>query len=105
MDIDLTIPEFLRRPNETARRKSRVKARLTMPVPSHQKRPPKGWKKATRGIIRLEDECPRIGCGHRLVWAKIGTKWVHLSDCTGRRGRLPLEIFHRRKVSDFVGPQ
>jgi hypothetical protein len=38
--------------------------------------------------VYFEDECPRLGCGWRMVLAKIGWKWVRLTDALGRTAKI-----------------
>jgi hypothetical protein len=34
--------------------------------------------------VYITDQCPRIGCGVRLVEVKIGRKWVYLTSITDK---------------------
>jgi hypothetical protein len=45
--------------------------------------------------IYFEDECPRLGSGMRLVWPKVGWKWVRLTDALGRKARIKREVWDR----------
>ena len=49
-------------------------------IPEHpfSKKPPKALKGATKLWLHLQDELPRIGSGHRIVWAKVSRKWAKL---------------------------
>lgn len=61
--------------------------------------------KLPAGTLRvyLEDDCPRIGCGWRLVTAKVGRKWTYLecvSTCTrGRMRKTAWDVVARSAVS------
>lgn len=51
---------------------------------------------ASRLAVYLEDECPRLGAGLRLVWPRrIGWKWVHVSDALGRKARIKREVWEK----------
>jgi len=51
-------------------------------------------KQATRADIYFEDECPRIGCGWRRVFVKVGRKWVRIEEqATGRRARFKMKAW------------
>lgn len=43
---------------------------------------PKGnkWKGCQFVHMVLQDEIPKVGSGHRWVWAKTGLKWVYIHD-------------------------
>jgi hypothetical protein len=91
------IPDFLKRtgPATKVKKQRLTKHRWVMPKLPFAARPPKGaaWRGATRVRVNLGDECPRIGCGNRHVWAKRGRKWATLCDSLGNRGRLPVAVF------------
>lgn len=93
------IPDFLKRsgPAPKMQKQRRIKHRWSMPKLPFATRPPKSaaWQGAIRVRVNLGDECPRIGCGTRYVWAKRGRKWAKLCDSLGNRGKLPVEVFDR----------
>ena len=49
--------------------------------------------------VHLQDELPRIGCGHRTVWAKVSRKWTYICDTMGNRAKLPTVRFNQIKRS------
>tara|TARA_R100000234_G_scaffold118131_1_gene97948 strand:- start:48 stop:359 length:312 start_codon:yes stop_codon:yes gene_type:complete len=98
--LHLTIPNFLRREPTVATNRRRVKRTLpkyVMPKLPNSKKPPKTrtYHGATKVVVHLNDQCHRIGSGHRMVWAKRGHKWVHLCDVMGNRGKMRVADFHR----------
>jgi len=93
---NLEIPEFLKAPNRSVDTTPlKIKSnRFEKYVP----KPPKGikWKGAELVTVWLADQCPQIGCGIRMVWAKRGHKWVHLEETgSGARAKLTVQIFDR----------
>ena len=66
-------------------------------IPKHpfSKKPPKALKGATKLWLHLQDELPRIGSGHRIVWAKVSRKWTYLSDTMANRAKLPTDRFNQ----------
>ena len=50
----------------------------------------RGWE----GYLRLHfhDEAPKIGCGWRRVWCKVGNKHATIKDWHGRKARLPRHV-------------
>ena len=43
--------------------------------------------------VILQDECPRLGSGLRIVIVQEGRKWLRLTCCaSGRRVRLPMAM-------------
>ena len=68
----------------------------------YSKHPPKSarFNGAKRVKLNLADEAPSIGSGFRIVWAKVGKKWVYLCDNRGKRGRLRRDTYNRLKVRD-----
>ena len=90
------IPEHLRREkgDVVIKRRRPRRARPAVPTTPFEKRPPKTMKGAEKIFIHLDDHCPRIGSGNRLVWAKPGRKWVHLCDAGGNRGKVSVETFN-----------
>lgn len=54
---------------------------------------------ATKLQVYFEDEAPRIGAGWRLVYAKIGRKWVRLVEHgSGHRTKLSRKTFNTLKI-------
>ncbi len=46
--------------------------------------------------IQLMDECPRLGCGLRIVNIKVGRKWAYLTDAAnGRRQKITLDTLEK----------
>ena len=93
---NLYIPPFLRGPDRIADT-TPLKTKSDRFVKSVPK-PPKGkkWEGAELVTIWLADECPKIGCGIRMVWAKRGHKWAHIQEIGSHtRGRLKVETFDR----------
>jgi len=44
--------------------------------------------------VYLQDEVPKLGCGRRIVSAKLGRKWAYLAcPTTGTRSRLNVDAF------------
>ena len=66
-------------------------------IPKHpfSKKPPKALKGATKLWLHLQDELPRIGYGHRIVWAKVSRKWTYVCDSMGNRAKLPTVRFNQ----------
>jgi len=66
-------------------------------MPKHQfsKKPPKALKGATKLWLHLQDELPRIGSGHRIVWAKVSRKWTYVCDSMGNRAKLTTVRFNQ----------
>lgn len=93
---NLYIPEFLRRPNEALDEAPlNIKTKRIKPA---LRKPPRGkkWKDAELVSVWLNDECPKIGCGVRRVWAKRGRVWVYMHEIgSGNRGKLKVETFNR----------
>ena len=54
--------------------------KFKMPKHPFSKKPPKALKGATKLWLHLQDELPRIGSGHRIVWAKVSRKWTYVCD-------------------------
>jgi len=49
-----------------------------------------------RATIHLEDECPRLGSGLRIVTIKVGRKWAYLTDvANGRRQKITLDTLEK----------
>jgi hypothetical protein len=99
------IPEHLRREKDGVvikRRRQYGRTRLAVPTAPFEKYPPRTMKGAEKVAIHLNDHCPRIGSGNRLVWAKTGRKWVHLCDAGGNRGKVSVEIFNSVKKDRVI---
>ena len=47
--------------------------------------------------IFFEDEAPRLGCGWRWVYVKVGRKWVRVRDGMGRTARFTLDQYEQLK--------
>ena len=97
---NLEIPEFLMReaPAKGHRKKySEPKHTWKMPKLPYQSKPPKSnsYRGAERFYVMLADECPRVGSGHRTVWAKRGTKWVYICDSQGNKGKMRVADFDK----------
>lgn len=97
IDDPLEIPAFMDRRGEPKKRRTgdrkqkvRWKMRRWMTKPTSAR-----WKDATRVTVHLADQCPRLGCGRRDLWAIIGRKWVHLADEAGGRGKMKKAEFER----------
>ena len=95
----LTIPNSLRREPTVATNRRRVKRtppKYIMPKLPNNNKPPKTktFTGATKVVVHLWDQCPRIGSGHRMVWAKRGHKWVHLCDVLGNKGKMRVADFN-----------
>ena len=71
--------------------------KFKMPKLPFEKKPPKNLKDATFIAVYLKDELPRIGCGHRNIWAKSGRKWTHVCDIMGNRHKLLNAQFNQIK--------
>lgn len=95
MDFFYIPPKLQREKVKAARRRAAPRFKSNIPPEEFSKRPPKSksWRGAEKVWVHLGDECPRIGSGVRLVWAKRGTVWVRLCDPTGNRGKLRLDAF------------
>jgi hypothetical protein len=98
--MKLTIPNYLRREPTVATNRRRVKKtapKYVMPKLPNSKKPPKTktFSGATKVVVHLWDQCPRIGTGHRKVWAKQGHKWVHLCDVLGNKGKMRVADFDK----------
>ena len=96
----LTIPNSLRREPTVATNRRRVKRtppKYIMPKLPNNNKPPKTktFTGATKVVVHLWDQCPRIGSGHRMVWAKRGHKWVHLCDVLGNKGKMRVVDFDK----------
>ena len=91
------IPAHLRREkgDVAIKRREPRRARFSLPAAPFDRRPPKSMKGATKVAVHLNDDAPRIGSGHRLVWAKPGRKWVHIADADGNRGKLCVDTFRQ----------
>ena len=103
--MELTIPNYLRREPTVATNRKRVKRTLpkyVIPKLPNSKRPPKTktFDGATKVVVHLNDECPRIGSGFRMVWAKCGNKWAYLCDVMGNRGKMRVVDFNRAVKGD-----
>ena len=49
-----------------------------------------------RATIHLMDECPKLGCGLRIVNIKVGRKWAYLTDvANGRRQKITLATLEK----------
>ena len=98
--MELTIPDFLRRELTVATNCRRVKKtapKYVSPKLPNNNKPPKTktFTGATKVVVHLWDQCPRIGSGHRMVWAKRGHKWVHLCDVLGNKGKMRVADFDK----------
>lgn len=51
--------------------------------------------------IHFHDEAPTLGCGARIVVARIGRKWVRVMDGMGRRARFTRNKFLELKPEPF----
>ena len=69
--------------------------KFKMPKHPFGKKPPKAMKDAVKMTLHLQDEMPRIGCGHRLVWVKVSRKWTYVCDLGGNRSKLPTVRFQQ----------
>jgi len=98
--MELTTPNFLRREPTVAvnrRRVKRTSPKYVSPKLPNNNKPPKTktFIGATKVVVHLWDQCPRIGSGHRMVWAKRGHKWVHLCDVLGNKGKMRVADFDK----------
>jgi|TARA_R110000824_G_scaffold38982_9_gene118494 hypothetical protein len=93
----LILPPFLNRKTNGI-----VSAPVLSPKKNKPKiaKPPKAkkWRGAERVHLHLADQCHSIGSGHRYVWAKIGTVWVHLADNNGGRGKIDIKTFNKLRI-------
>lgn len=54
----------------------------------------------TKFLVHLQDECPLVGCGRRIVSVEIGHKWVYLSvPYLTHRARMPRGIWDSLKAT------
>jgi hypothetical protein len=55
----------------------------------------KRWVDAIRVRVHMNNECDRIGSGHRVVWAKLGRKWVFITDGHGCVGKITFAVYNK----------
>ena len=105
----LYIPDFLRatKGKQKSMSVTTTKKELCLPTPPYGKKPPKRRALVGAGLcdIYLEDEMPRIGSGHRLLWFKRARKWTHFSDMYGTSGKMLTKKFDRRKRINILKEQ
>tara|TARA_X000001388_G_scaffold73151_1_gene64557 strand:- start:2422 stop:2763 length:342 start_codon:yes stop_codon:yes gene_type:complete len=105
----LYIPDFLRSTKGKQKNMSinTTKKALHIPPSPYAKKPPKRRALIGAGLcdIYLEDEMPRIGSGHRLLWFRKSRKWTHFSDMHGTSGRMLSKNFDRRKRINIMKEQ
>ena len=105
----LCIPDFLRatKGKHTSMPVTTTKKALHIPPSPYAKKPPKRRALIGAGLcdIYLEDEMPRIGSGHRLLWFRRSRKWTHFSDMHGTSGRMLSKNFDRRKRINIMKEQ
>ena len=79
--------------------------KYVMPKLPNSKRPPKtkAFDGAIKVAVHLNDQCPRIGSGFRMVWAKCGNKWAYLCDVMGNRGKMRVADFNRVIINVIEG--
>jgi len=92
----MQIPDFLNRKingieNKPVRNRKNKWAKMSKPKPPKSNR----WKDAQRVKVHLTNECERIGSGHRIVWAKVGRKWVYLTDGYIGFGKVDVKTFNK----------
>jgi hypothetical protein len=51
--------------------------------------------RAVRMTVYFEDEAPRLGAGLRIVRARVGWKWAHVTDAFGRKARIRRAVWDR----------
>lgn len=99
--LDLfAIPQALDRRGQPVKTQRKYRKKTKLSKSPFSKQPPKSkrWAGAERVTVHLSNECNKLGCGQRIVWAKAGRKWVLLCDLQGNRGRLALQTFNKVRV-------
>lgn len=94
----LTIPDFLRREPEPAKKvriTRRKKIRGPKIPPPWKVKKAKQWKKAKPWLVKTDGETPHIGSGRRVMWAVLGRKWAYLYSGYGCTQRIDLRTWER----------
>ena len=94
------IPKTLDRRGQPVKKRRRLRKKYKILKSPFSKQAPKSkrWAGAERVMIHLSNECNKLGCGQRIVWAKAGRKWVLLCDPQGNRARLTIQTFNKVRV-------
>lgn len=54
--------------------------------------------------VIITNELPRIGSGYRYIRARMGNKWVHVTDLDGEnRSKLSMKVWNGIKKGRIIG--